>query len=180
MSSLRRTLRCACASWVILLLIGDFSLASHPAADPSAVVIAKHARFTVLTSQLIRMEWHASFKFRDCPTMTMLNRHLPVPGFTIEQNHSWIVITTSHLQLSYMFTSARSFYSGNLRVALSNFSTLAVEWTPGSLADDDEGRLPGSLPPTVLNICNANFGADIVHDSIPRHNTHTGRGRRRP
>mmetsp|Transcript_59686 Transcript_59686/g.140550 ORF Transcript_59686/g.140550 Transcript_59686/m.140550 type:complete len:966 (+) Transcript_59686:118-3015(+) len=145
MSSLRRTLRCACASWVILLLIGDFSLASHPAADPSAVVIAKHARFTVLTSQLIRMEWHASFKFRDCPTMTMLNRHLPVPGFTIEQNHSWIVITTSHLQLSYMFTSARSFYSGNLRVALSNFSTLAVEWTPGSLADDDEGRLPGTI-----------------------------------
>ena len=36
-----------------------------PVADPKAVVTAGNARFTVLTPQLIRMEWSATGKFED-------------------------------------------------------------------------------------------------------------------
>ena len=39
--------------------------ADNPVADPKAVVIFGNARFTVLTPQLIRMEWAADGKFED-------------------------------------------------------------------------------------------------------------------
>jgi hypothetical protein len=61
---------------------------SHPAelydpvAQPRAVVKAGHARFTILTPQLIRMEWAADGKFEDHPSLVFLNRNLPVPKFS--------------------------------------------------------------------------------------------------
>src|SRR5260370_41459465 len=36
-----------------------------PAADSKATVLAGHARFTVLTPQLVRVEWAADGKFED-------------------------------------------------------------------------------------------------------------------
>ena len=53
-----------------------------PVANPKAVVIDGHARFTVLTPQLIRMEWAADGKFEDHASFVFLNRRLPVPEFT--------------------------------------------------------------------------------------------------
>ena len=50
-------------------------------ADPKAVVVLGNARFTVLTPQLIRMEWAADGKFEDHASFVFLNRHLPVPEF---------------------------------------------------------------------------------------------------
>ena len=41
-----------------------------------------NARFTVLTPQLIRMEWAADGKFEDHASLVFLNRKLPVPKFT--------------------------------------------------------------------------------------------------
>ncbi len=41
-----------------------------------------HARFTVLTPQLIRMEWSADGKFEDHASLVFINRRLPVPKFT--------------------------------------------------------------------------------------------------
>src|ERR1700722_3228160 len=55
-----------------------------PVADPRAVVIAGHARFSVLTPQLVRMEWAADGTFEDHATLVFLNRKLPVPEFTHE------------------------------------------------------------------------------------------------
>jgi alpha-glucosidase len=54
----------------------------EPVADPRAIVTAGHARFTVLTPQLIRMEWAADGKFEDHASLVFLNRKLPVPKFT--------------------------------------------------------------------------------------------------
>src|SRR5580704_12515381 len=53
-----------------------------PVADPRAVVTTGHARFTILTPQLIRMEWAADGKFEDHASLVFLNRRLPVPEFT--------------------------------------------------------------------------------------------------
>src|SRR6202167_568667 len=52
-----------------------------PVADPRSVVTTGHARFTVLTPQLIRMEWAADGKFEDHASLVFLNRRLPVPLF---------------------------------------------------------------------------------------------------
>jgi hypothetical protein len=53
----------------------------NPIADPKAQVTIGNARFTVLTPQLIRMEWSADGKFEDHASFVFLNRRLPVPKF---------------------------------------------------------------------------------------------------
>ena len=57
----------------------------NPVANPKAVIINGNARFTVLTPQLIRMEWAADGKFEDHASLVFLNRRLPAPNFTVEQ-----------------------------------------------------------------------------------------------
>ena len=54
---------------------------TDPVADPKALVTLGHARFTVLTPELIRMEWAADGKFEDHASFVFLNRRLPVPKF---------------------------------------------------------------------------------------------------
>jgi alpha-glucosidase len=62
-----------------------------PKADPAAIVIAGNARFTVLTPQLIRMEWSQDGVFEDNATLTFVNRLLPVPEFKVSQTKSKVV-----------------------------------------------------------------------------------------
>ncbi len=54
-----------------------------PVADAKAIIVEGHARFTVLTPQLIRMEWAADGKFENHASLVFLNRKLPVPKFTV-------------------------------------------------------------------------------------------------
>src|SRR5215469_5437722 len=49
---------------------------NDPVADPKAIVTIGHARFTVLTPELIRMEWAADGKFEDHASLVFLNRKL--------------------------------------------------------------------------------------------------------
>ena len=66
-----------------------------PKPNPSAVVTAGKARFTVLTDHIIRMEWGNTV---DAPTFGVLNRNLPLPKFTTSKNQSgWTVIKTQAL-----------------------------------------------------------------------------------
>ncbi len=55
---------------------------NNPVADEAAVVVYDQARFTVLTSGVIRCEWDSAGKFEDRASMTFINRKLPVPAFT--------------------------------------------------------------------------------------------------
>ena len=53
----------------------------NPVANPKATVVCGNARFTVLTSRLIRMEWAQDGVFEDRATLAIVNRDLPVPAF---------------------------------------------------------------------------------------------------
>ena len=72
-----------------------------PKADEKAQVVAGNARFTVLTPQMIRMEWSEDGKFEDRATLTFVNRKLEVPEFKVKQSKSKLVITTSNVTLTY-------------------------------------------------------------------------------
>ena len=72
-----------------------------PKADEKAQVVAGNARFTVLTPQMIRMEWSEDGKFEDRATLTFVNRKLDVPQFKVKQSKSKLTITTSHVTLTY-------------------------------------------------------------------------------
>ena len=110
-------------------------------ADSAAVVTVGHARFTVLTPQMIRMEWAADGKFEDRPSFVFLNRHLPVPQFTHTKAGQKLTLKTADLTLTYDAGSADGKFSAeNLSVALT-VSGRAVTWHPGM---EDAGNLQGT------------------------------------
>ena len=87
---------------VVMLALPLFALAeNNPKADEKAQVVVGNARFTVLTPQMIRMEWSEDGKFEDRATLTFVNRKLEVPEFKVKQSKSKLTITTSNVTLTY-------------------------------------------------------------------------------
>ena len=68
-----------------------------PTPNPKSVVEIGKARFTVLTSHLIRMEWGGS---NDAATFAFINRNLPTPVFNVTKDGDWTVIQTSAVKVS--------------------------------------------------------------------------------
>jgi len=122
--------------------------ADNPVADPKAVVTVGNARFTVLTPQLIRMEWSADGKFEDHASFVFINRRLPVPKYwsRIEFQGSYHIfeIHTDALTLSYDVAGTPDangmFNAKNLRVSLK-VDNRDVIWHPG---DSDPENLQGT------------------------------------
>ena len=125
------------------------SAAEHPAnlydpvPDPKAQVVAGHARFTVLTPQLIRMEWAADGKFEDHASLVFLNRQLPVPNFGADHDKvGGITIKTDALLLRYhpAPSSDGRFTAENLSITFT-LNGKPVTWHPGM---PDTGNLQGT------------------------------------
>jgi alpha-glucosidase len=122
--------------------------ADDPVADPKAIVTVGNARFTVLTPQLIRMEWSADGKFEDHASFVFINRRLPVPKFRsrieFAGNYHIFEIHTDALTLSYDVAgtpdSSGMFNAKNLRVSLE-VDGKDVVWHPG---DADTENLQGT------------------------------------
>jgi alpha-glucosidase len=112
----------------------------NPVADPKAVVTLGHARFTVLTPQLIRMEWSADGKFEDHASFVFLNRRLPVPKFESDNEASGpdkaLTLETDALLLSYTPSGDGHFTSDDLSITLKKGDGGRVVWRPG-LADSE-------------------------------------------
>ncbi len=124
---------------------GKVQPSDNPVADPKAVVTIGNARFTILTPQLIRMEWSADGKFEDHASLVFINRRLPVPKFhqSVEHsmgNHTLVTLSTDALTLTYTPT-------GDGRITADNLSiTMTVDgkdfvWHPGM---DDSENLMGT------------------------------------
>ncbi len=136
------------------------SVATNPVADPKAVVRSGHARFTVLTPELIRMEWAADDKFEDHASFVFLNRNLPVPAFQVEQlgsgpmdgNGGALTIDTGKLKLHYS-GGPGNFSAQDLSVTLT-VEGKPVTWHPG---DAPTGNLQG----TTRTLDGANGSKDL-------------------
>jgi alpha-glucosidase (family GH31 glycosyl hydrolase) len=104
---------------------------TNPIADPRAVVVVGKARFTVLTPEMIRMEWAADRKFENHASFVFINRHLPVPKFSKEQTGKKLTLKTSALTLTYDgSTEDGKFTAGDLSVELT-VEGKQVTWHPG-------------------------------------------------
>ncbi len=134
----------------------------NPLADPKAVVTLGNARFTVLTPQLIRMEWSADGKFEDHASFVFINRKLPVPKFKTSnvqiaetekekfaQGNRIFTLTTDALTLSYATRIPiagssepidSAFTAANLSITLT-VDGKQVVWHPG---DSDPENLQGT------------------------------------
>ncbi len=117
----------------------------EPKADDAAEVVCGNARFTVLTSRLIRMEWSEDGVFEDRATLGVVNRNLPLPRFKVSRVGKKVMIRTEALTLIY--TGPGDFNSGNLNVVFrmadsrSRGGVRNVSWVPGM---DDSGNLLGT------------------------------------
>ena len=116
----------------------------QPVADPSATITLAHARFTVLTPQLVRMEWAADGRFEDHASFVFLNRRLPVPPFQSHVTRQGalriLTIDTAALHLVYKATpTSDRFDSNDLSIAIKPMANLL--WHPGM---PDSGNLGGT------------------------------------
>ncbi len=109
-----------------------------PVADPRAIVRAGDARFTVLTPQLIRMEWVPGARFEDRASLVFLNRRLPVPRFTARQEGEYEVLETDALAVRYRIAGGQ-FAPDNLEVRLKG--PPGTTWRPGA---PDTANLKGT------------------------------------
>ena len=122
--------------------IANTAMHYDPLADPRAVVTVGSARFTVLTPQLIRMEWASDHKFEDHASLVFLNRRLPIPEFTHKTNaEGKTVIRTPALTLVYApGKSEAKFTADNLSVSF-HLGGKEIVWKPGMA---DTGNLLGT------------------------------------
>jgi hypothetical protein len=112
----------------------------NPVANQETVVISGNARFTILPSRLIRMEWAENGEFEDRASFVFINRNLPAPRFKKYSQQQWLFIETEKLLVKYKQNSGE-FNRGNLIVEFDlNGETKA--WRPG---DADDGNLFGTI-----------------------------------
>ena len=124
--------RILCLAFLLLnMAIVATAQNDNPIANPSASITQNHARFTVLTNMLLRMEYADNDSFTDNATLTFVNRNLTVPSFKVEHNNGWLQITTSHLTLRYKENSGK-FNAHNLTITYADSATTKYTWKPGT------------------------------------------------
>ena len=123
------------------LLTGMY--AANPKADDKAVVTAGNARFTVLTPEMIRIEYSPKGIFEDKATFAVINRELPVPKFSKKESGGFLTITTDRLSLRYRLGSdpmLEPASPANLSITMK-LNGKPVVWYPGL---DDPANLRGT------------------------------------
>jgi alpha-glucosidase len=116
--------------------------------DPSTVVYEGQARFTVLSAQLLRLEWSPTKEFVDGKTWVVQSRQIqsPPPTFNVTRNDTHLRIDTNFLTLEYRRNVTTTFSQHNIRVTIQVGSTKqqSVIWNaiPG---EEYDGNLLGTL-----------------------------------
>ena len=136
-----------------------------PAIKPhSSIVTADHARFSFLTSGLVRMEYSPGGGFVDVPTAVVQKRDWAPVDVRVSRENGWLVAATDAMTLRYRLNSG-PFNSGNLKVTWT--AGKPGEWRPGV----EDAQNLGGLTYSLDNIAKANLTANPldspVDDVIP-------------
>ncbi len=102
---------------------------NDPVAAPEAMVTCGNARFTVLTPQMVRMEWNADGKWEDRKSLTFINRRLDVPKFKSSVSKKGATINTGAMTITYK-NDGKPFDPSNLKITFP-LNGKKVTWTPG-------------------------------------------------
>ncbi len=115
----------------------------NPVAHPDAVVRSGKARFTILTPEMIRIQYSDRSLFEDRATFAIVNRRLPVPAFTAVEKDGYLEIKTSALTLKYKIggvIDCRKPSAEVLNISMQ-LNGRPVLWYPGK---DDAMNLKGT------------------------------------
>jgi hypothetical protein len=105
-------------------------LPGNPVAHPESVVVSGGARFTVLTSRLLRLEWSPTGEFTNLATFAFPNRHVNQPEpFELQRDGEWLRVATGALTLTYHEGSG-AFTAENLAITF-RVGAETRTWRPG-------------------------------------------------
>lgn len=104
------------------------------------ITFGKNARFTVMATNLIRLEYAEHGIFLDAPTLAIANRSMSPTNCSISIDKQSIEIKTDELTMSYKDTG-EGFTSENLKIKY-NVGGINGDWCFGSI---DNGILAGTL-----------------------------------
>ncbi|GAA4276556.1 glycoside hydrolase family 31 protein [Aquimarina mytili] len=143
---------------LILLLIQSKAFSQDPKANSNAVITSDKARFTVLTPEVIRMEWDNEKKFEDRASFTIINRNTEVPNFKVQHKNGWLVIKTDVIELRYKKDSGK-FSESNIKILFA-INEEELTWIPGM-------KNSGNLLGTTRTLDGCDGGKTWDGDPIP-------------
>ncbi|WPJ96101.1 glycoside hydrolase family 31 protein [Coraliomargarita algicola] len=111
----------------------------NPQSDP-IITFDKHARFTVMAANLIRLEYAENGNFLDAPTLAVAERSIKPTQYFVSKTDQSIEIKTEELTLSYTETG-KGFTQDNLQI---EYRSGGIEGT-WAFGLKDEQALPGTL-----------------------------------
>jgi len=116
---------------LLYVAVAACAAAQSPRAHDGAFVTCGHARFTVLSDGLVRLEHSPSSVADDRATAAIINRVLPVPPFTVARpSADAVVILTALLKIAYLDTPGAAGFTP-LSLNISSASSGALLWMPG-------------------------------------------------
>ncbi|CAF1309523.1 unnamed protein product [Rotaria sp. Silwood1] len=114
----------------------------------ASIIYEGQARFTILSAQLIRLEWSSTKEFVDEKTWLVQSRQIqPIPpSFTVMRNDTHLRIDTDFVTLEYLRNATTTFSQHNIRVTVrvNIIKGDIVVWNaiPG---EEYDGNLLGTL-----------------------------------
>lgn len=109
-------------------------IAQNPVAKPESTVISGNARFTVLTPEMIRIEYSDKAMFEDRATFAIINREMDeTPAFSKSEDAEFVYINTDKLALKYRKGTDPRIQDGvnnNLTISMNHNGNKEV-WYPG-------------------------------------------------
>ena len=147
----------------LLVSAAVFSQPYDPVANPEAVVTCGNMRFTILTPEMIRIEWSQNAAFEDKATFAVVNRNLPVPHFEQKEDDQYLYINTNKLSLRYKkgtYPITDPVSSDNLRIAFQ-MDGREVVWYPDK---EDKHNLKGTM--RTLDSASGDSHRGMLEDGI--------------
>ncbi len=96
----------------------------------SGVVVDGHARFTVITPTLIRMEYSRDGKFINERSYFAWERNVKPPQFAVQRLAGTLSIATARMKLTWN-GGTEGFDAGNLSITFRNDDGGSQTWHPG-------------------------------------------------
>lgn len=113
---------------------GDAAKVDNPQAPSEAIVVSGNARFTVLTPEMIRIEYSDQGVFEDRATFTIQNRQMEsVPNYSTTEDSQYLYISTEKLTLKYRKgTNPKTVPASSKNLTITfNHNGAAATWYPG-------------------------------------------------
>lgn len=148
---------------IVLAVMPAAVSAMSPMANKKSMVVSGHARFTVLTPEVVRIEYSPNCQFEDSATFAVVNRQLPAVRFKADSAGDFLTLRTDRFTLRYRkgsnpLTVPAS--ADNLSVTF-NVAGGKTEWFPGK---SDPQNLKGTC--RTLDNCDASKGLPQLEDGL--------------